>query len=723
MPSPDQLLTDARRALAENRIDIARECIGRALGRAPQRVDLLAAKAFIELAGGDATGAARTCRQVLARQPTHVPMLNLLGEALAASDPAAAEAAWRRALAADPRNAEAWFHLGNLFGERGLGDAAIDAYRHSLRSAPNTPSVLTNLGRELDRAGDVAEAERCYRDVLANYPNQVETLANLAALLFRTRRFDAALPLYERIVALDPRASAEVWNNLGVCQRYGWNNGAALESFRRAALLAPDAPEVLANVGFAECERGRYAEARRYLEKAHALQPARRQILAHLFDIELQFADWSQYERHRAELIAAVESMTGHENDAVAPFAFMSVCDDPRLQLLAARSFAWPSEPVTGLPTAPPSTDGRVRLGFVSTVFHEHPVPRLLVDLFARLDRSRFDIFCYLVAAGAHDEMRERIASMVSGFRDVRGESVADIVAAIRTDGIDMLFDVAGHTEYARPDVFAARAAPIQVNYLGQAGTMGADYYDYIVTDPWTTPPEDQACYAERFWMIGDCYFPCDPVRSIAEPAPLRSEYGLPEQAFVFMSQAAAHKISPAIFDTWMRVLTRIENGVLWLRPVLPIAQVNLRREAERRGIDPARLHFAPKEPLPRYLARFRLANLYLDSHPFGTHTTVNDALYAGLPVVTRLGRSVAGRASATQLRAAGLPELIVDDDEAYEALAVTLAQESVRLQALTARLRGPARASALFDMESYAQRFEHGATELWQAHAAASGR
>jgi predicted O-linked N-acetylglucosamine transferase (SPINDLY family) len=719
MNTADTLLAEARQALAENRLEAARQAIKRALGRAPQRVDLLAAAAYIALAGGDAAAAAQTCRAILARQPAHVAALNMLGEALQPTDAAGAEDAWRRVIAIDARNAEAWFHLGNLYAERGDTGASIAALEEARARAPGNASVLVNLGLQLDRAGRAEEAERRYRDALASRPDQVEVLANLAELLFRAARYAEALPLYDRVVERAPGASASVWNNRGVCEKYTWNNSAALASFQRAARLAPDSPEVLANLGFAECERGRYEQARVHLERAHALAPQRLQVTAQLLDIHLQLAEWHALAEQRAALVAAVEALDDDARQTVPPFAFMSVCDDPRLQLRAAQSFAWPAEPPAAPAKASPARDARLRLGFVSTVFHEHPVPRLIIDLLERLDRERFEVYAYLVAAGTDDAMRARVARTCAAFRDVTGASAADIVQRIRDDGIDVLFDIAGHTEYARPDVFAARAAPLQINYLGQAGTLGAPYYDYIGTDAYTTPPEDQAYYAERFWFLGDCYFPCDPRRPLAEPPPSREAYGLPGDAFVLMCQAAAHKVTPPMFDAWTRLLHDIADAVLWLRPMLPPAQANVRAAARERGIDPARIVFAPKEPLPVYLARFRLADLYLDTHPFGSHTTVNDALYAGLPVVTLAGRSVAGRASASQVRAVGLPELIAATLDEYEARVRALARDRAELARITGRLRTECRGSALFDMGRYARSFEDGLLELWARHRA----
>jgi predicted O-linked N-acetylglucosamine transferase (SPINDLY family) len=285
--------------------------------------------------------------------------------------------------------------------------------------------------------------------------------------------------------------------------------------------------------------------------------------------------------------------------------------------------------------------------------------------------------------------------------------STSNVVARIRADRIAILFDLTGHTEIARPDVFAARPAPVQVNFLGYSGTLGAAYYDYLIGDATTTPPSLQPHFSEKLIDVGGCYLPSDSRREIAAPGSVRADYGLPADAFVFVTQAAPYKILPEMFDLWMRLLDQVDDGVLWLRPMREETEANLRAEAHRRKIASQRLVFAPQEPAPQYLARFRLADLYLDTYPFGSHTAVNDALFAGLPVVTLAGQSMASRASASQLRAAGLADLVATSREEYATIALALARNRNRLGAIATRLREGGHASPLFDMQTYARKFE----------------
>jgi protein O-GlcNAc transferase len=636
--------------------------------------------------------------------------------ALGAGRASAAAAFVDQALAKnlEVRHGEALFELGNRLAEAGQPAAAIAIFERMLRLFPGHPRLMINLGAQFDRVGDASRAERYYREVLARAPGEIAALANLAHLLFMQERYADALEFYDRLVAAAPDAPADVWNNRGVCQKQNRDRGAEA-SFRKALALAPDSPQVLANLGFLLTEQRRYDDARLLLEKAHTLDPSRLQVAAQCVELELQFADWGNFERDRADLIAAV-ARPGGPGQAVPPFAFLSICDDPALQLAAAKSFAWPSSVPGGAEKAMRAHDAqRLRLGFAASAFHDHPVPRLIVELLERLDRSRFEIVAYELDSSTHDAMRARITAAVDTFVALGRATTADAVARIRADRVAILFDLTGHTEYARPDIFAARPAPVQVNYLGHAGTLGAPYYDYLIGDATATPAAERHHFIEKVVVFPDCYFPSDSRRQIAAPTPTRTEYGLPTEGVVFVSQAAAYKILPDVFGLWMQLLGQIEGSVLWLRPLRKGAEANLREEAARRNIAPPRLVFAPQEPAPQYLARYRLADLYLDTYPFGSHTTVNDALFAGLPVVTLAGRSMASRGSASQLRAVGLPELVADSHEAYLAIALGLARDGNRLARLATRLRESGRASPLFDMQTYARQFEAAITRMWR--------
>jgi protein O-GlcNAc transferase len=628
----------------------------------------------------------------------------------------------RRAAALDPADAEPAFHLGNLLAVQGEHAAAIAAYERALHSAPEHAELRVNLGITLGQAGEDARAEQCFDEVLRREPAHVGALGNLAHALFRRAAFAAALAHYDRLLAVVPAAGAEVWNNRGVCLQQLGERGRAEQSFRRALTLEPQSAAIAANLGLLLYDVNDLEAAKPALEHALALDPRRALVAAQLFHVDLQFADWKNFERRRDELVATVAALAQKPGQTVPPYLLLAACDDPALQLAAAQRWAWPESGTNaGVAMAPRANAAPLRLGFVSSAFHDHPVPRLIVDLLERLDRARYRIYAYALGRGPNDALRQRVERGVDAFVELEHLATADAVARIRADAIDVLFDLTGHTGQARPDIFAARPAPVQVNYLGYAGTLGARYWDYVLTDVYTTPPGEQAHFSEQCSYLGPCYLPSDSARALATPPPVRSDYGLPDSAFVLVTQAAAYKILPPLFTLWMRLLASIPDALLWLRPVAATAAVNLRAEAARRGIAPDRLVFAPLDAAPRYLARYALADLYLDTYPFGSHTSVNDALFAGLPVLTLVGRSMAARASAAQLVAVGLPELVASSCEQYEATARALADNRARLRALRERLAGAGRSSPLFDMVAYTRTFEAAVERMAGAHGAVS--
>jgi protein O-GlcNAc transferase len=628
----------------------------------------------------------------------------------------------QRAAALDPTDAEPAFHLGNLLAVQGETAAAIAAYERALHSAPEHAELRVNLGITLGQAGEGARAEQCFDEVLRREPAHAGALGNLAHALFRRAAFAAALAHYDRLLAVMPAAGAEIWNNRGVCQQQLGERGGAEQSFRRALALEPQSAAIAANLGLLLCDAGALEAAKPALEHALALDPRRALVAAQLFHVDLQFADWQNFEQRRDELVASVATLAQRPGQTVPPYLLLATCDDPALQLAAARRWAWPESGMqAGVAAASRDHAAPLRLGFVSSAFHDHPVPRLVVDLLERLDRARYRVYAYALGRGPNDALRQRIEHGVDAFVELDHQATADAVARIRTDAIDVLFDLTGHTGQARPDLFAARPAPVQVNYLAYAGTLGARYWDYVLTDAYTTPPGEEVHFSEQCCYLGACYLPGDSARAPVTPPPLRSDYGLPDSAFVFITQAAAYKILPPLFSLWTRLLASIPDALLWLRPVAATAAANLRAEAARRGIDPQRLVFAPLDPAPRYLARYALADLYLDTYPFGSHTSVNDALFAGLPVLTLAGRSMAARASAAQLVAVGLPELVAASYDQYEATARALADDRARLRALRERLGSAGRLSPLFDMVAYTRAFEAAVERMAGARGATS--
>jgi predicted O-linked N-acetylglucosamine transferase (SPINDLY family) len=365
-----------------------------------------------------------------------------------------------------------------------------------------------------------------------------------------------------------------------------------------------------------------------------------------------------------------------------------------------------------------------LRLGYVSSDFRHHAIAALLTEVWERHDRSRFATHAYSIGPREPSPLRARIEAAFDHFADCFDEDAADTARRIREDGIDVLIDLNGYTTYARTRIFALRPAPVQLGWLGYLGTMGADFIDYVVTDDYVTPPEAQRHFTERFLCLPHCYCPSDTRRIVEPHAPSRDSCGLPSDGFVFCCFNNGYKIRPNVFDVWMRLLTGVPRSVLWLASGSPTSVANLRHEAAQRGIDPERLVFAPRVPPPEHLARHACADLFLDTLPYNAGTMTNDALFMGLPVLTCVGSTMAGRVAASQLHAIGLAELAANDLSTYEAMALQLALEPSSLAFLRARLAENRRSHPLFDMARFTRDLEdsllHVASEVTPGNAPA---
>jgi predicted O-linked N-acetylglucosamine transferase (SPINDLY family) len=360
----------------------------------------------------------------------------------------------------------------------------------------------------------------------------------------------------------------------------------------------------------------------------------------------------------------------------------------------------------------------RLRVGYVSSDFRAHATSSLLTEVWERHDRSRLATHAYSIGPGERSALRTRIERAFDRFVDVSGEDVAATARRIESDAIEVLIDLNGYTTHSRSELFALRPAPVQLSWLGYLGTLGAPWYDYVLTDRFAAPPELQRHFTERFLYLPDCYCPSDTRRPVAPVPPSRGACGLPERGFVFCCFNNAYKILPELFAVWMRLLAQVPDSVLWLSPAQPGACANLRREAAARGIAPERLVFAPRVALPEHLARQAHADLFLDTTPYNAGTTANDALFMGLPLLTCAGETLASRVAGSQLHAIGLPELVTTHLADYEALALTLARDPARLASYRTRLAQNRRTASLFDMARFARALDDLLHAAWENRA-----
>ena len=456
--------------------------------------------------------------------------------------------------------------------------------------------------------------------------------------------------------------------------------------------------------GQAHYLKKRYDAALADWNKALALNPDQPGVAAACLRVRMHHCDWAGFE-------AACESARASVRSAglVAPFMFVAIPSTPSEQLRCARTWvAGNFRPVGTAVTHGERRDhGRVRIAYLSADFHQHATARLMAGVFEQHDRSRFEVTAVSVGPNDHSAMRRRIEAAFERFVDTRTHGDDQIADLIRALNVDILIDLKGYTQDARTGVLAGRPAPIQVNYLGFPGTIGAGFIDYIIADRDVIPEHEFDCYAEKVVWLPDSYQANDCNRAVTNATPLRADHGLPQAAFVFCCFNDNYKITPAVFSCWMRILRAVPNSVLWLFEENAIAADNLRREAAARGVAPDRLVFARSLPNDGHLARHRCADLFLDTLPYAAHTTASDALWTGLPVLTCLGETFAGRVGASLLNAIQLPELITTTAEGYEKLAIELAGDPARLADIRARLARHRLTTPLFDTAGLTRHLE----------------
>jgi protein O-GlcNAc transferase len=636
----------------------------------------------------------------------------------------------------------------NALFQRGRLADADDLYRQILDVAPDHVIALNNRGVALEQLNRLDEALTSLDSALAIKPDYADACYNRGIVLLKMQRFDEAVASYDHALAIRPDY-AEALSNRGIAMMElnlldgalasfdralaikadyadaSYNRGIvlmklerpteALASFDAALAIKTDYAEAFSNRGAALQALKRHEEALAVFERVLAVNPDHPHALSALATSALEACDWRLTERVAPLLRRWIVEQGG----SVAPFLMLFYSDDPSLQLQCARNFAGHTISVAPRPPRrPASQHERIRIAYVSADFRNHPMAHLTAELFELHDRARFEVIGISFGPEDRSEIRARVVAAFDGFHDVRSKSDRDIAALIEDLEIDIAVDLMGHTRNSRPGIFAQRPAPIQVSYLGFPGTVGVDFIDYIIADPMALPLDQQPYYTEKIVHLPETYWVNDSKLTISERAPTRGEAGLPEQEFVFCCFNKSAKITAPVFEVWMRLLSAVEGSVLWLLRDNAVAERNLRAEAAHRGIDPDRLVFADKLELDRHLARHRLADLFLDTLPYNAHTTATDSLQAGLPVVTRLGATFAGRVAASLLSAIGLPELIARSLAEYEALALKLAGDREYLGDIRTRLTQNRETFPLFDTDRFRRHIEAVYTtmvERWQ--------
>lgn len=614
-----------------------------------------------------------------------------------------AERLYEDALGADPERFEALHGLAALRLRSGRLDDAARLIGRAIVRNPHVADAYFLRASIFQRQGRIEDALGALNQALDVRPGYPEALMNRASALMALGRYDTALKDIDTVLAMDP-ANAGAWCNRGGILLQLKRPEDALACFDKALARKPDFFEALVNRGVVLAELKRFEEAALAYEKVVRLNPDMPYARGYLAYYRLGACDW----RHLTADEIVIRAGLKAGKRTVQPLIATLLLHSPEQQLLAARISArdCPASP-SPLWRGERYQHGKIRVAYLSADFHAHATAYLMAGVFETHDRSRFETIAVSFGPDDFSETRSRLVCTFDRFLDMRTETDSQVAARLRDMEVDIAVDLKGFTKGARPAILAHRPAPVQIQYLGYPGTMGASFIDYIVADRFVIPEADRVFYTERIVTLPDSYQCNDAMRHIAEKTPSRSQENLPETGFVFCSFCNPAKIRPEIFAIWMRLLGAIDRSVLWLLEDSPGASRNLRREAEARGIDPARLVFARQAPLADHLARHRLAGLFLDTLPYGAHTSASDALWAGLPVLSVEGATFAGRVGTSLLHAAGLPELSARSLREYERIALDLARYPERLAALKAKLLGNRNTCALFDTKRFTRNFE----------------
>jgi predicted O-linked N-acetylglucosamine transferase (SPINDLY family) len=649
--------------------------------------------------------------QAIALEPLLAAAYNNKGNALRKlKRPDEALECFRQALALDPKELNACQNMGLLHVEAGRSEDALRCFDQVLMLRPQHAEALNGKGVSLALQERWEEAVFHFTSAIQFDDNLVQAHKNLGNALCRQLRITEAVLAYQKTVQLSPN-DVEAHLQLALSLLDVGRYTEASSVYGRAILLTPDGAESYFNRANLHIRFKRHKDAVADYLAAYELKPDAKFLIGSIASSRMKMSDW----KHLQDDLARCQQSIFAGKEGVSPFVALSLFDSPAIQkqvaqILVAQTF----QRSTALgPIQLRARDEKIRVGYYSADFHNHATAYLIAELFEAHDRTHFEWIAFSFGPPVQDAMRERIVASFDQFIDVREKRDIDIAQLSRELGIDIAIDLKGFTTDSRFGIFAYRCAPVQVSYLGYPGTTGADYMDYVIADKVIMPPEMQEHFTEKAVYLPHSYQVNDSRRAISDRVFTREGLGLPRAGFVFCCFNNNYKIMPSVFDSWMRILKALPGSVLWLLEDNPAIVDNLRREAELRDVNGDRLVFAKRMPLDEHLARHQLADLFLDTLPYNAHTTASDALWAGLPVLTCLGKSFAGRVAASLLHAVGLSELVTNSTSEYEALAISIAKDPARLRALREQLIAQKSQSPLFNARLFARDVEAAYMEM----------
>jgi len=662
--------------------------------------------ALIYAQGGDIKSAKNFFEKIISINPNNFGAYSNLGNCYTElSDLAKAKTCFEKAIEINPQTVDAHFNLGNTYCRMNRHSDAIACYLNAEKIAPNLPNVNFNLANAYGMLGRNLEALEVYKKIEPTYKNNPHYCLYLGCVYFLLRNFTQAKEWFLCAIRIKDDFP-DAYNELARLYTLTGKHLEAVEIYLKAFEREPTSQIYLENLIKGYIRVGKFYNAYHFAKQL-TTPSIRNLALQYLSSV---LCEWEDYDELRNFILQ------GGSNE-VQGWDILRITDSPEVQYKLMKAFIEKSSPpvLTLGKIAAPLSAKKIKIGYFSPDFRSHAVMHLSADIFKMHNRDVFEVYAFSMSPELTEQDRTNLDHLFDRYFEINELSDLEVAKKARELGIDLAVDLTGNTRDSRTGIFAQRVAPVQINYLGYTGTMAAEYYDYIIADPIVIPAEQQPFYSEKVAYMKS--FMPRQMNLLPSTKPVtREQNNLPPEGFVFCCFNKAFKFNPEVFSSWMRILKAVPMSVLWFNNLPPETISNLKKEATRQGVDAERLRFATySENMEAHLGRQKLAGLFLDTFPYNAHTTASDALWSGLPVVTRIGNSFASRVAASLLTAVGLPELITHTIEEYEALVISLANNPERLSALRRKLKENIKTQRLFDMKKYMSEYETILTQMYR--------
>jgi predicted O-linked N-acetylglucosamine transferase (SPINDLY family) len=735
----DTLIRQCSDLINLGRYDAAAELIEKALSRDPKNFDLLFLMGSSQLGLKSIRAALKYLLNAEKINPNNTRLLNNIGGAYNnLGDKASAIRYYKNAINIDSTFTQAHFNLGNVYMSQMDWLNAIQCYTNAIQHKHDyadaygnlslclinlkkyneainvcdvfinqnkfNPKVVVNKCRAIFEKGLKANAIQSIEEYIQVNSGSFELHTVAADMYVSTKNYNKAVEHFNESIKINPLEYAN-FNNLGILYMETRQHDLAISTYKRSIELNPQSPIPYQNIANIYNQRKEYQESLKFLTSAARLDPEASYIKGMIINSMIHVCDWGGIN----ELIEKIQKNINSNNKISNPFAPIAYLSEQSQLTKIAKDWVEFKCPKSDF--FPPfdefKNNPKIKIAYYSADFHAHATALLMAGFFEHHDRTKFEVYAFSFGPDGHDDLSKRIRSSFDRFIDVRQLSDRAIAAYSRELNIDIAIDLKGFTQDSRTGIFAERAAPVQINYLGFPGSMGAPYIDYIIADDYVIPANLECNYTERVLRMPNCYQPNDRLREVDSSQQTRDMHQLPDNAIVLCSFNNNYKITPEIFSVWMRVLNKYPQAVLWLLKDNAAAEQNLKNEAELRGVDPSRLIFAARVKTPQHLARQKCADLFLDTYPCNAHTTASDALWVGLPLVTCSGNSFASRVAGSLLKTVGLESLITQSIEEYESKILELLNNPEQLTNIRKTLETTKLVTPLFDTAGYTRDFE----------------